>query len=162
MAMHNIEVDDDVMGYLRGKAEPFVDSPNDVLRRELLGKVASRPGRVPESKSPPKAERRSADFGVPIGMPEALRQTLEVVSCMRQLGVERTTATRLVAKRHGVARETVADKYCRQLGLTAYQLDRMLAESNLEQLSARLRTNFASFSSEIRTFLAQLPARRTS
>lgn len=33
---HQIEVDDDVFGTLKAKAEPFVDTPNSVLRR-LLG-----------------------------------------------------------------------------------------------------------------------------
>jgi len=35
--MHAIEVDDDVLNALKKKAEPFVDTPNSVLRRLLLG-----------------------------------------------------------------------------------------------------------------------------
>jgi len=35
--MHNIKVDDEVFAYLQRLAKPFVDQPNDVLRRELLG-----------------------------------------------------------------------------------------------------------------------------
>jgi hypothetical protein len=31
--VHTIEIDDDVMDILRGKAEPFADTPNSVLRR---------------------------------------------------------------------------------------------------------------------------------
>jgi Mrr N-terminal domain len=34
--MHTIEVDDEVMNALKNKAEPFVDTPNSVLRRLLL------------------------------------------------------------------------------------------------------------------------------
>lgn len=32
-----IEVDDEVFAYLQSRSEPLVDTPNDVLRRELLG-----------------------------------------------------------------------------------------------------------------------------
>lgn len=35
--MHTIKIDDEVMAYLQARAKPFVDNPNDVLRRELLG-----------------------------------------------------------------------------------------------------------------------------
>jgi Restriction Enzyme Adenine Methylase Associated len=31
-----IEIDDEVLAFLKSKAEPFVDTPNDVLRRLLL------------------------------------------------------------------------------------------------------------------------------
>lgn len=159
--MHKIEVDDDVFEFLKGKAQPFVDSPNSVLRRELLAGNVSRPGRAASSEAPSLLATAPLEFGVPIGLPEALRQTLEVVSCMRHNGLERTTATRLVAKRHGVERETVADKYCRQLGLTTAQLDRMLAEPSLDQLSARLRSKFPSYSAQIRSVVAAAPRRAT-
>jgi hypothetical protein len=35
--MRTIEVDDEVFSYLQSRSEPLVDTPNDVLRRELLG-----------------------------------------------------------------------------------------------------------------------------
>jgi negative regulator of replication initiation len=31
--METIEIDDDLLELLKGHAEPFVDTPNDVLRR---------------------------------------------------------------------------------------------------------------------------------
>lgn len=34
-----IEVDDEVFAYLQSRSEPLVDTPNDVLRRELLGRA---------------------------------------------------------------------------------------------------------------------------
>ncbi len=41
--MPSIEIDDDVWGYLQGKAVPFQDNPNDVLRREFgLGATQAR------------------------------------------------------------------------------------------------------------------------
>ncbi|MCC8336644.1 hypothetical protein LMJ38_11960 [Streptomyces sp. R1] len=35
-SMRTIEVDDEVFAYLQRHSEPLVDTPNDVLRRELL------------------------------------------------------------------------------------------------------------------------------
>jgi hypothetical protein len=40
--MRKIEVDDEVFAYLQRHSEPLVDTPNDVLRRQLLD--ASAPG----------------------------------------------------------------------------------------------------------------------
>lgn len=37
LSMRPIEVDDEVFAYLQQHSEPLVDTPNDVLRRELLG-----------------------------------------------------------------------------------------------------------------------------
>jgi negative regulator of replication initiation len=46
--MPTIRIDDDVMRFLQAKAEAFVDSPNDVLRRELgIDKLSAKPGRAP-------------------------------------------------------------------------------------------------------------------
>lgn len=39
MPVPTVRVDEEVYAYLQGKAVPFVDTPNDVLRRELLGEV---------------------------------------------------------------------------------------------------------------------------
>ncbi len=41
--MHNIKVDDDVFAHLQQLAKPFVDQPNDVLRRELLSNTPPIP-----------------------------------------------------------------------------------------------------------------------
>lgn len=155
--MHTIQVDDEVMEFLRQNAEPFVDTPNSVLRRALSIDSAKRPGRVPAPTGKAIVLEPSVEpTSIPIEFPEALRQTIEVVQVMRRQGVDRSYATRLVASRHGVARETVADKYCRQLGLTAAQLDRMLAESSLDSLSARLRGKFPQHTDAIRNVMSTL------
>lgn len=39
--MHKIDVDDEVFAFLQREAEPFVDTPNDVLRRKLLNGSAN-------------------------------------------------------------------------------------------------------------------------
>lgn len=38
LIMHAIEIDDEVFEFLKENAEPFVDDPNSVLRKLLLGK----------------------------------------------------------------------------------------------------------------------------
>ena len=158
--MHTIEIDDEVMAALQSKAVPFVDTPNSVLRRELLRASEARPGRIPT----PEAHTREmkahlARVALPFGAPVALVHTLEVVAYMRRAGIDRTRATVFVARQHGVARETVADKYCRQLGLTAAQLDRMLAEPTLAQLTSRLCAKYGGFENEIRSAVAELTKR---
>lgn len=43
-----IQVDDEVLGAIKAKAEPFADSPNDVLRKMLgLGQAETRPSCAP-------------------------------------------------------------------------------------------------------------------
>lgn len=159
MLMHRIEVDDEIMAFLTSRARPFVDTPNSVLRRELLARNASRPGRPAVLN----AETTSVgEFGIPVGLPEAVSQTLEVLSTMRRHGVERRAATRRVAKARGVARETVADKYGRQLGLSTAMFDKLAAEPSLEQLTRRLVARFPNHEAQIRRVVAALPRRDTA
>ena len=143
MRFHRIEVDEDVMGYLKSKAEAFVDDPNSVLRRELLGRS--------EKVAPPKSSTRPVVLysdmpgRLPLlrsGTPQALRQILEVVHLARSGSYSRSEATGVVAKALGVAPQTVLDKYCRQLGLTALEFDRLLEQSNLGDLRGLLELKF--------------------
>ncbi|WP_351233245.1 hypothetical protein [Streptomyces sp. NPDC002133] len=48
--MRKIEIDDEVFAYLQRHSEPLVDTPNDVLRRELLGK--KKPDAEQETRGP--------------------------------------------------------------------------------------------------------------
>lgn len=134
MRMHQIEVDDEVLGYLKAKAEAFVDTPNSVLRRQLL---EGRPGRKTRPGSGGSGDGEPPD--VPAGAPQALRQILEVVILVQREGKTRTEATALVARQHGVAPQTVLDKYCRQLGLTAAEFDKLIDEPELARLRELLR-----------------------
>jgi hypothetical protein len=54
----------------------------------------------------------------------------------------RTAATQYVAKQHRVFPQTVLDKYCRQLDLTASQFDRLLEQEKLSDLQQLLRSKF--------------------
>jgi hypothetical protein len=116
---YSIEIDEDVWHYLQAHAEPFVDTPNSVLKRLLLdAKWASK-------------ETRPA-LSIPMvsiqGLPKSLAQILEVVYEMEVNGYSRTQATNRVAKKRGTAPQTVTDKYCRQLGKRAHEIDELLAE----------------------------------
>lgn len=146
MAMHTIEVDDEVMSCLKRKAESFVDSPNSVLRRELLCKEMSAraPGLVRDNLIP----------DLPAGTPAALMQVLQVVYLVKNSSRPRSDATHMVARKHGIAFQTVLDKYCRQLGLTAEQFDRLLDEKGLKRLSSLLKSRFRRHQKTVDEFLA--------
>jgi len=133
MPMHRIEVDDQVFNHLQAKAEPFVDTPNTVLRRLLLRKTADGNPIPAEYVKPPYARP---------GTPKALQETLQVIHGVRKAGLSRSEATHQVAAMHNVAFQTVIDKYTRQLGLTAYKFDGLLAQSDLQNLRTRLKEKF--------------------
>ncbi|WP_406422756.1 hypothetical protein OH809_09950 [Streptomyces sp. NBC_00873] len=54
MPKRSIEIDDEVFAFLQSQSEPLVDSPNDVLRRLLLGSSGQPPAAT--------AERRPGDL----------------------------------------------------------------------------------------------------
>jgi len=119
MKEYTIEVDEGVWHYLQRHAEPFVDTPNSVLNRLLF-----------DEKEP--SEATTAVLSIPTvsieGLPKSLTQILEVVYEMEVNGYSRTQATNRVAKKRGTAPQTVTDKYCRQLGKRAHEIDELLAE----------------------------------
>lgn len=146
MQMHSVEVDNEVFEYLKGRAEPFVDTPNSVLRRELLRdsatQVAPRNGRA--GIMPP----------IEPGTPTALRHVLEVIYLLTNSSRSRPEATHFVAQRDGVAFQTVLDKYCRQLKLTAAEFDALLDEPGREGLRTRLISKFPRHGREIDEFVS--------
>ena len=115
--MHLIEIDEKIWSFLQQRAEPFVDTPNSVLKRLLFGE---------------KKEEEAASFLIPAvsiqGLPKSLAQILEVVYEMEVNGYSRNQATTRVAKKRGTAPRTITDKYCRQLGKKAHEIDKLLAE----------------------------------
>jgi len=143
MPMHKIEVDDVIYRYLKSKAEPFVDTPNTVLHRELLGNNSSlsvgHVQNIPQLNIPQ----------LPGSTPAALQHIIEVVHLVKAGDYDRTEATKIVARRHGVARETIQDKYTRQLGLSASDFDVLLAEYNESKLIERLNRRFPGHESQV-------------
>ncbi|MCX6000194.1 MAG: hypothetical protein NTU41_11585, partial [Chloroflexi bacterium] len=132
MPMHRIEVDDQVFNCLKAKAEPFVDTPNSVLHRLLLREIGNGVP-IPPDQKPPYPQPDA---------PKCLQQILQVIHGVRKGRLSRSEATHQVAAMHDVFKQTVIDKYTRQLGLTAHQFDDLLAESDLQSLKTRLKGKF--------------------
>ena len=61
-----IEVDEDVFAFLQKNAEPFIDTPNSVLRRYLL-------------KNKKYKSKKIENLIFPLDMPKKLTQTLEMI-----------------------------------------------------------------------------------
>jgi hypothetical protein len=119
MKMHLIEIDEKIWCHLQQNAEPLVDTPNSVLNRLLFGTEV-------------KKEKAASCFSIPTvsiqGLPKSLAQILEVVYEIEVNGCGRTQATHRVAKKRGTAPQTITDKYCRQLGKKAQEIDELMAE----------------------------------
>ncbi|NNL77543.1 MAG: hypothetical protein HKO68_14505 [Desulfobacterales bacterium] len=134
MKMHSIEIDDKLWQHLQKNAEPFVDSPNSVLNRLLFeeseGKLATSPA-----------------FSIPTvkiqGLPKSLTQILEVVYEMEVNGYSRIEATNRVAKKRGTAPQTITDKYCRQLGKRAHEIDELMTEPGFQGFKDLLTNKFS-------------------
>lgn len=141
MRTHQVEVDDEVFSFVKGRAEPLVDTFNSALRR-LLPLGGANAQRRAQSPKPDQPINGGTHPSLPNGTPQALRQILEVAQLVRGGAYTRTAATQYVAKEHRVFPQTVLDKYCRQLDLTANQFDRLLEQEKLPDLRQVLRSKF--------------------
>lgn len=139
MRFHKIEVDEEVFAYLQKRAEPLVDTPNNVLRRELLGASVAR---EKQSKHANALSDPGAMPELSAAIPMGLRQILEVVHGVRNANQTRSEATHLVARKYGVEQQTVIDKYCRQLDIQAYEFDQLLEQDSLEDLKVILKEKY--------------------
>ena len=137
MKMYSIEIDEKIWHLLQQNAEPFVDSPNSVLNRLLFGKKENREEDAPLFSLP--------DVSIE-GLPKSLSQILEVVYEMQVNGYTRTQATNRVAKKRGTAPQTITDKYCRQLGKRAHEIDELLTEPDFSSFKDLLTSKFANHS----------------
>lgn len=155
MQNHQVEVDDEVFSFVQQHAEPLVDNFNSTIKR-LLGLT----GKVSKPHPLPGVKRSSAFPGLslPREVPQSLRQILEVANLVAKYGESRPDATRIVAKNYAVAPQTVLDKYCRQLNLTAAEFDRLLDEPQLNTLKTKLKRKFSEYSSLIDEILSERDA----
>lgn len=156
MQTYRIEIDEKVWNYLKSKAEPFEDTPNSVLKRILLG------GQLSGLHGVNRKTTVSTPPSFPDGAPKALAQILEVIHEVKKSGRNRREATNLVAQRRNTAPQTVIDKYCRQLGKRAYEIDRLLEDQNLEELRALLERKFVNHRELINSFFASLNSRKNT
>ncbi|MDO8721200.1 MAG: hypothetical protein Q7J31_03120 [Syntrophales bacterium] len=150
MAVYKIDIDEEVWQFLKKNAEPFEDTPNSVLKRFLFGGTERRV----ESSAKTHTTNDFPTFSAAV--PKALSQTLEVVYGVKKLGLSRRQATNLVAKKRGIAPQTVIDKYCRQLDKRAYDVDRLLEAKSSEGLEGLLLERFRSNRDVVRDFFKAL------
>lgn len=147
MKMYTIEIDENIWSYLQKHAEPFIDTPNSVLKRVLLG----------TSKETLKKEAVSKIPAVSIqGTPKSLAQILEVLYEMEINGYSRTEATNRVARKRGTAPQTITDKYCRQIGKKAHEIDQLLSEPGYENFKKLLKSKFDAHQQVIETYFETL------
>lgn len=154
MQYYKIEIDEKIWNFLKSEAEPFEDTPNSVLNRILFGgQLHIRHGinRNATICTPPN---------FPDGVPKALAQILEVIYEVKKSGRNRREATNLVAQRRNTAPQTVIDKYCRQLGKRAYEIDRLLTDENIREFRALLEKKFVNHQELITSFFASLNSKK--
>ncbi|ACL04918.1 hypothetical protein Dalk_3228 [Desulfatibacillum aliphaticivorans] len=133
MKKYTIEIDEIIMSYLKEKAEPFVDTPNTVLHKLLF------------NTSTDSIELKFSEVRDKGRMPKALSQTLEVIEEVVKNHHSRPKATMIVAERNRTATQTVIDKYCRQLGKSASEVDLLLREPGLHGFQSILLSKFPKY-----------------
>ena len=133
MKMHTIEIDENIWTYLQKHAEPFVDTPNSVLNRILFD--------TSHTLSPKSREPEIPTVSIQ-GIPKSLAQILEVIYEIEVNGCSRTEATKRVAHKRGTSPQTITDKYCRQIGKKAHEIDQLLSEPGYESFKMILETKF--------------------
>ena len=149
MNTYEIKVDEEVWSFLKKHAEPFVDTPNSVLRKFLFGNNNGK-----KNSNIEDIEEKFPAF--PGGVPKALAQILEVIYLVKKRGYTRTDATKLVAEKRKTAPQTVIDKYCRQLNKKAFEIDQLLQGSHLIEFQSLLEKKFVHHRDVIKDFFNSL------
>ena len=146
-----IEIDKEIFNLLQSMATPFVDTPNDVLRRLLLN---SPKNSNYEASAVSVIKPNQTLPALPGDTPKALEHTLQVAYLVKFGKMSRSKATHRIANIHGVAPQTIIDKYCRQLELTAYKFDQLLQEEELTSLKELLHKKFSNYYKVVNEYLA--------
>ncbi len=141
MKNYTIEVDEEVYKFLQKNATPFEDTPNSVLRRLLLNNTESKP--------------QNSTTPIPSNLPSALRQILTIIYYVRHDNLNRRKATDRLARELGVTKQTIIDKYTRQLGLIANEFDELLS-NDLDKLRLILNHKFPNYQNKINDFFNSL------
>ena len=147
MKMYSVEIDEKVWGFLKKHAEPFIDTPNSVLNKILFG-ASKEAGEQACVSTVPSVSIK--------GTPKSLSQILEVIYEMEVNGHSRTEATNRVAQKRGTTPQTITDKYCRQIGKKAHEVDQLLSESGYKQFKALLKSKFIDHVQVIDTYFESL------
>jgi len=152
MNNYNIDIDEDVWSYLKRNAEPFEDTPNSVLHRLLFDR------RPQVSSTITYDDMINGMSSLPAKIPQALSQIFEVIFEIKIKGRSRIDATGIVARRRDRAPQTIIDKYCRQLRKSAYEIDALLEEDNLQRFKQLLKNKFKNYENTIGSFFKLLDA----
>lgn len=159
MRYYKIEIDAEVMQFLKTHAEPFEDiNPNSVLRKLFL-RNKNRPG------GQPSASAQNEDSGLPQfsgSIPNALEQIMEVIFLVTKRHYSRNEATNLVARKRTITTQSVIDKYCRQLGKKAHDIDILLDVDRLNELLQLLKRKFPAHHQVIHQFFQSLNEEATN
>ncbi len=147
MSMYKIEIDEKIWKHLQKHAEPFVDTPNSVLHKLLLG--------VFDDEDEERQVFRIPSVSVK-GSPKSLSQIFEVLYEIEVNGCTRIQATNRVAKKRGTAPQTITDKYCRQLNKRAQEIDKLLSEPGYDEFKELLKSKFPNHSQVIDTYFESL------
>ncbi len=148
MRYYEIQVDEKIWNFLKKNAEPFEDTPNTVLNRLLFGTGSKECNLV----------STQGNLISNLRIPRALSQILEVIYEVKVNNRSRTEATSLVAQKNKTTTQTVIDKYTRQLGKKAYQIDMLLEKENLIEFRSLLKQKFTSFHKAIDDFINEMPS----
>lgn len=132
--MHQIDVDEEVYNFLKQHAEPFKDTPNSVLRQFLP--LKSGTVEIKDNNG------RKVFPQFPESVPNALAQILGMIILVKNQELSRVEATHKVADLRGITTQAVIDKYCRQLGKRAYEVDELLMTSNMDEFKTLLIERF--------------------
>ncbi len=151
MQNYQVEVDEELFLYVQQHAEPLVDNFNSTIKR-LLG-LSDKALKQQLFSSVSRSQGYSG-LSLSRDVPQSLCHILEVVDLVFKYSETRPDATRIVAKKYGVAPQTVLDKYCRQLNLTAAEFDRLLDEPQLNTLRIKLKKKFSEHSDLIDEMLS--------
>ena len=143
MKFHEIRIDEDIMEYLRKHAVPYQEKePNDTLRR--LFSLNGKP--IQQTEDLLRMPRR---------LPSALAQILEVYRLVRN-GTPRNDATTSIANQRNITTQSVIDKYTRQLGKRAYEIDMLMQPENKEEFKKILIEKFYLYKDAIDEFFSTL------
>jgi hypothetical protein len=71
-------------------------------------------------------------------------------------GHSRTEATKRVADKRGTSPQTITDKYCRQIGKKAREIDQLLSEPGYENFKRILMEKFSTHQQVIETYFESL------
>lgn len=157
---HQIEINEDVMNYLRNHARAFEDKePNDVLIRELgIFGTSKIPFVEIERTKPSTTYIEKLDLlKLPGELPDALQQILQVIYLVK-MGSDRENAAKTVALYRNISYSTVADKYARQLKITTDEFDDLLRgpENELREI---LIQKFSYYINDIENFFNDIRER---